>query len=99
MKERPHLYELADITIDGEYYPYGIYYSFEGALEDATTLSRPEIEESIDYLLLEIRERPIGYTGICTFRKVATIEWFQKYDEENDDYYWLKPVVKILEGK
>lgn len=87
------IFELVDATDDETYYALGLYLDLSEAIADAMTGDTPPTD-SEEYVLLEIRERPLGFSGCGRDGKLAaTVEWQQVLDEEKDDWVWRRSVL------
>lgn len=91
------IFELVDATDDETYYTLGMYLDLNEAIDNAVTGDTPPTD-SEEYVLLEIRERPLGFSGCGRDGKLAaTVEWKQVLDEEKDDWVWRRSILSNTE--
>jgi hypothetical protein len=84
------VFELVDATDNELFYSLGIYHHFEEALKDASSGDSP-CTDCEDYAVLEIRKRPIGFSGFGKEGEAVTfVVWQHKFsdDKEDDDGKW-----------
>ncbi len=86
------IYEAVDSTSDELYFPIGIWLSLEEAVAAFDTEDAEEIPDESghreDSLIVDIRERDVGFSGFG--RSVKKIEWSGAYKEDSDEYVWSK---------
>ena len=87
------IYEVCDTSDDEMYFPMGIFFSKESAIEAVKKLAADSPDCSItehysdEYERIEVRERKIGMSGSSTV--VFTLERECEYDDETGEEHWI----------
>lgn len=86
------IYEVVDYTNDEMYYTLGLFLSLEQAMEYIEEAEEPDrtISEFVydHYEEIQILKRKIGWSQHG--KPVKTIRREEKYNEEEDEYYWQR---------
>ena len=96
------VFEVVDATDEENYFTLGVFLSLADAMREVESCDEPDDlggdhGDHEEYCVVEIRERKIGWGGIG--REVAKYEWTSKYDEDKDEYGWIRTQNKNIEPR
>ena len=88
------VFEAVDATSDETYWTLGVWSTLEDALAAFAECQGPgdfgshDHDEHADLCVVEIRERPFGWSD--SEKPRATLRWENVYDEATDEFKWRR---------